>query len=254
MKKICSLWLFLGLSTLSFAQQKPEYGLLASAGTYTYPGHKQSSPIYADTDNQTLNFKPGSSYTFGIWHSWPLGKRFKVSAEFHYRHVGISATLQNRFSFSNASGIFESSSIQERTTRESSFVLPVYLHYSFKKAPKLAFRLGAGVSRAFSWVSNAKIVSKLSGSPDNTAYLNHRSSNWDDFAPQINLNAGLHYKIDPKTSLGLDYTFEFYNSSYYAGSLILIDPSIDCLCFFGNQEFRSNMNSFSVSLRHNILD
>lgn len=254
MKKICLLWLFLGLSTLSFAQQKPEFGLLASAGTYTYPGHKQPLDIYADTDDQTMTHKPGSNFSLGIWHSWPLGKRFKISAELQYRYVGIASKLENQFSFNNGSGTFESSSIQEQTISESSLVLPVYLHYSFKKAPKLSLRLGAGVSRAFSSVSSAKIQTKLAGSPDHTAYINYRSSNWEDFVNQLNLHAGLHFKIDPNTSLGLDYTFEYFNRFYYTGALILIDPRIDCICFFGNQDFRSNMNSFSVSLRHNILD
>lgn len=254
MKKICLLSLFLGLSILAFAQQKPEFGLLISAGTYTYPGHKQSLDIFSDTDNHTVTYKPGSNFAMGIWHSWPLGKRFKLSTELHYRNVGIAAKQQNRFSFNNGSGTLESRSIQDQTTNESSFVLPVYLHYSFKKAPKLTIRLGTGLSRAFSRVSTTKIESQLTGSPDNTTFMSHRSSNWEDFATQLNLNAGLHYKIDPKTSLGLDYTFEYYNSFYDAGSLILIDPLVDCICFFGNQNFRSNMNSFSVSLRHNILD
>jgi hypothetical protein len=90
--------------------------------------------------------------------------------------------------------------------------------------------------------------------PQTTNTYSNNQSDWTTFGTTLNFNAGLFYRLDSKTSVGLDYSFEKPEELIFGRRLVNINPLIDCICFYGDLNIQRNMNSFSVSLRHNILD
>ena len=114
--------------------------------------------------------------------------------------------------------------------------------------------IGAGLSHAFA--SNIYTQSKYQSDPFPES-LNESSTKfaqWDFFDMHYNLTAGFHYRLDPKTSLGIEYTFEKFTYPQAQGPNVFLKPVTDCICYYYEPGLRPNMNSFSVSLRHNILD
>ncbi|MFN0216331.1 MAG: hypothetical protein ACKVT2_18890 [Saprospiraceae bacterium] len=251
MKKILLLPLFLCLATLAFSQGKHEFGFVVKAGNYSLPFEKTELDVYSNNDTRTIYQKAGAVYSIGIWQSLPLGSRFRISAELLYRN----ALVKNGEHFSRT--YFErGQAYQENKQKhqESSVSIPIKLHYRFKKDGKFSMALGGGVSRVFALNVFEENRIQFKPEPETTSTSTITFSDWDAFKTQFNLNAAIYYQLGSKTSLGLDYTFEklAYQNGYYPKSQI--NQLIYCECLYTEPSIISNMNSFSVSLRHNILN
>lgn len=257
MKKIFSppttaglLPLLLCLATLAFSQQKHEFGFVVKAGNYAIPSKKTVVSNYEITTT-TITGKAGRAYIIGIWHSLALGSHIRLSGELLYRSSSF-VNEEHIYSSWVFEGDYErSEQIQETSARSLS--LPIKLHFSFKKHGKTSLAIGGGISRDFAVSIYEKTKWQYSPWPEASNSYDLRYTNWKAFANTYNLTAGVHYRIDPKTSLGLEYTFEKSTKPLKAYSnLPILCP--DCDFYYMMLIPRPNMNSFSVFLRHNILD
>ena len=258
MKKVYLLLLFLCFSSTAFSQQKSEFGFVVKGGNYAIPS-KRNTPesFFFNSDNNVITHQAGSVYTIGIWHSVPLGHVFRLSGEFLYRSISFSGEHKSAFSFIDGIAPAIINSTLNQKMNESSISIPVKLHFPLKKEGRISFAIGGGISRVFysNFISRSVTQSNhptLGVEPDRIFV--RRLSSWDDFNTSLSLTAGLHYRIDKKTAFGLDYTFENAASRYYDISDTFLFCDCICDCSGYSSQLRTNMNSFSVSLRHNILD
>ncbi|MBC7776186.1 MAG: hypothetical protein H7246_12190, partial [Phycisphaerae bacterium] len=198
------LLLFLSLATFAFSQQKPEFGFVLKGGTYGIPEQHPDQQFYFLADVNTIKYNAGNNYSLGIWSSWPVDKHLRFSVELLFRSVAFQGEQNIESSFSDGLQTSFSKSYQVKKTTESSLALPISLYFSYKK---VSFSFGAGVSQAFSTDVKGKDVLQSSGI-ESTRYFSNSFSQWRGFPPKYNINVGFHYKIDPRTMLGLEYTFE----------------------------------------------
>ena len=251
--KLVLLLLFLSFTTTAFSQQKPSFGFVVKAGNFALPHENRTggtSYDYLEKNNA------GSTYTLGIWQAVPLGKRFQISAELLYHNTFISQEYRNWYSGSPGMIAMPTSFRQTQKINQSSISIPVKLHFSLDKKGKTSLALGGGLSRRFTQNVYNHHEYEEGVATFTTSGYKARISDWDAFTTNFQIAAGLFHQLDRHTALGLEYTFERANRSYdgYYSSLSVF---CDCLCDCRNQSLRQNtpkMNSFSVSLRHNILD
>jgi hypothetical protein len=252
MKKIYFLPLFLCLAFSAFSQnKKSEFGFTVKAGNFTLPSENTISDFSSSYNQGTTSNNAGSSYAIGIWNSWSLGTYLRISASLMYRSVTLNNRQRNNYTSLDLSHL---ESIQEQKTNLNSLLLPVHLHIAFKKDGKLSLVIGGGPNQIFSSQTSSKFSTQIDDLPQTTNTYSNNQSDWTTFGTTLNLNAGLFYKLDSKTSVGLDYSFEKPGELIFGRRLITNNPLIDCICYYGDQNIQRNMNSFSVSLRHNILD
>ena len=251
MKKIYTLALCLSFSTLAFSQQKSEFGFVVKVGNHALPSTRFENDSYSTNASiNTTTFKAGEVYTIGIWQSFPLNNHFRLSGELLGRFSSFTnrkkeATFYTGGSFHNQ---------ETEKNHEISVSLPIKLQYFFKKDGKTSVAIGAGFSRLFS--SNVYLQSRAESSPLSEFSGTYTStySIKDAGSNQLSLSAGFYYRLDAKTSLGFEYTFERATKSYHPNTFFPLNPSIDFLYYLPKPRLIPNMNSFSVSLRHNILD
>jgi hypothetical protein len=258
--KTSLLLFFLSYGTLAFAQPKSEFGFVVKFGNYAIPSERNDlETMIANTAKGNLIIhQTGSIYTVGIWQDVPLGHYFRLSGEFLYRSTFFAGRQKVSFSILDGSSSLTGYSFQSQKVNESSISMPIKIHFLFKKGGKLSLAIGGGISHLF--YSNVTGHSgfrlddaSLAVEPDEN--YSAQLTNWDDFDPVLSLTAGLHYRIDKKTAFGLEYNFEKTSTQYlYALPFTFAFCKCACDCFGNSSQLRPNMNSFSVSLRHNILD
>jgi len=251
--KVGLLLLFLSLATSAFSQQKAAFGFVVKAGNFAIPHENRTvDAYYAYFDKNNA----GSTYTLGIWQSVPLGKRFQISAELLYQNTFLSKEHRNWYAGSPGIFAMPTSFRQTQKIYQSSISIPLKLHFSLDKKGKTSLALGGGVSRRFTQNVHNHQEFEEGVATFTTSDYKVRISDWDAFVTNFQITAGLFHRLDRNTALGIEYTYERANRSYgdYFSSLSIF---CDCLCDCGNQLAIQNtpkMNSFSVSLRHNILD
>ncbi len=252
MKKTFLLLLCSSLATLAFTQRKAEFGFVVKAGNYAFPFKKTTSESYlgTTTSSKTITYNAGETYALGIWQSFRLGKHFRLSGELVYRYA--SFTSEEDFYQWTWEGSFQT--ISRLKTQENSLALPLKLHFSFKKEGKASISLGGGFSHIFAANVYVQASTQFFQFQQSTGAFTTRYSKPDAFNTQYNLSAGFHYRLDAKTALGLEYTFEKATHTYLQYPNAGLTPPVDCNCFYNEPRIGPNMNSFSVSLRHNILD
>lgn len=254
MKKTYILMVFLGLPWLVSAQAKPQFGFLVKAGNYMLPSKRSITEYdYRTTDKLRL----GESYSLGIWSGWSLAKRFRLSVEFLYRHDAYGRVATRGYeqpSISPIPGIIVAP-IPEKETKnfsQSSVSLPVKLHVDLTKNGKTSFAIGGGISRTFSSTLNSRTEynGQTEGPFTSFSYSQH-FSDFDYFSTNFQFASGLYQQLAPETFIGLEYTFEKSegNQLYPRNEFIWCDCLCDCV--YGKKNI--NMNSFALSLRHNIL-
>ena len=252
MKTPLTTILLLSLTTLAVAQKKAEFGLVVKAGTHAFPAtQKPTNNLSLINLNRIVRHNAGHTYMFGFWFSRPWGNKFRFSWELLYRSSAVSGKERTEFRLSNA---LLQSEVQEHA-QESSISVPFKLHGFFKPDGKASFFVGAGLSRVFAAEIHTKIENRLNEALVSSPSIHVSVPLGNPFQIMYNLNAGFQVKIDPKTALGIEYNFEpatFYTYLPFGGG----PPNSphDCFCDYPNAELRVKMNSFSVSLRHNILD
>ena len=251
MKKLYFVPLFLSITTLAFSQRKPEFGFIVKAGNYALPYHNtEYKTQYGGINTYSLTYNPGSIYTLGIWHALPLGDYLRLSGELLYQSTRFTIDAKNVAVYPDRS--YQSN--ERQTTNKSSLSLPVKLHLFFKKDGKASIAIGGGVSRDFSANIRIRRVSQFPSYPESISDYSTRISNSDNFEMRFNLSAGFHYQIDSKTAIGLEYTYEKPSIIYQTYPNIFIDTIDYRIASYIQTSIQPKMNSFSVSLRHNILD
>lgn len=253
MKKIYFLPLFLSLAFSAFSQnKKTEFGFTMKAGNFTLPSKNTFSDFSSSYNLGTSSNNAGSSYAIGIWNSWSLGTYLRISAALMYRAIYLNIRHHSIYDTSFNSSLLEST--EDQRINLNSIMLPVNLHITFKKDGKLSLAIGGGPNQTFSSQTSTKSTIETVDSPPTTTTYLSKESDWMLFGTTLNFNASLFYRLDSKTSVGLDYSFEKPGELIFGRRQILNNPLVDCICYYGDQNIQRNMTSFSVSLRHNILD
>ena len=250
-KRYGLLCLSLSLSSLSFAQ-KTEFGFVLKAGNYGIPINEKPQSNFFQGDSQTISRGLGSNYSLGLSYTVPLNNQLSIGAEFLYRHLTSSYASENIFGFWDGISTRISKNNVTEKVMENSFSLPIFLQYKPKKAQKWSFIASVGTSRAFSATIMSSATSSINNQPATTA-LNTNYYGHDQFLLNLNFNTEIAYQLDKSTSIGLAYTHEKQNEPDFTRFSVINPVFVDCLCFFSTDTFRGNLNSFSVSLRHNIL-
>lgn len=242
MKKVVALVFWLGLPWLGYAQSESEFGFVAKISAFQFSsGVKNRDWVYSEQQKHRL----GQIYFLGVWQSWPLGNRFRVSAELLYGH----GFLQNE-QRSYISGFFGSPTIPRKVTQQitnSGIYLPVKLHYSFKKDGKNSLAFGAGASKIFTVVNAAKEEIGVPSTSD-FSVQSFVQRNYPDDDLQFSFSAAFFHRIDAANHLSFEYTFERMREY---GAYLFTQNFVS-----NNGDWVTNkakINSFSVSLRHNIL-
>jgi|GEM_PF-3388125 len=250
MKILPSTILMLCLSTLAVAQTKPAFGFIVKAGTFAIPRQNLQLKSHSEID-----FKMGHNLTFGLWYSWPLSVRLRLSTELLYRSILTGS--EDRIDFTNSTTGNYRSKIRQRVS-ENSVLLPIKFLYTFKKGGKTSVSLGGGLSHIFASKINTHFEDYLNGVPNSTIQYDYTYTGQRNYRMQYHLNAGFHWILDHKTSLGLEYNIETFPKFIFddaaANPFAVFNFLGDCFCHHLSPYLRPRMNSFSVSLRHNILD
>lgn len=137
---------------------------------------------------------------------------------------------------------------------EHALTIPVKLNWKFNKNSRTSFSLGSGATRVFS----SQVLGKTVYSADSpfTGY-NYDFPSMRAFTQTskwlLQWNAGVYYKFKSRTSVGIEYNFEKTSKKVY-DLYYFTDIILDCDCYGYPVLPMRNMHSFSVSLRHNILD
>ena len=241
------------LTTHAFAQQKPEFGFVVKAGNAGWPTNKSDLYYSYQFTRNTERRNIGRTFSMGVWYSIPLSKRVRLSTELLYRYSAQKSEL-GFWNPASGGGGFPTYSSHRQTHRmnHSSLSLPVKLHFPFSENGKTTFVLGAGISQFFAL--NTAILyeyEEVNGTFRPDKYEENRLIGRNQFRLNYNLTAGLFRRLDPKTAIGIEYTFERTRRPYDFFSINYCDCFCICETSFVNIP---NLNSFSLSLRHNILD
>lgn len=256
MKRAFAFLLFSSLASLSYSQKKHEFGFLVRTGNYAIPQQKTlpGYTIGADNTQLVITQKAGEAYSLGLWGSLPMGPKFRLSAEITFNVVRFSHVRNHTSQYPSSSNLSDYKFVQRQKNVEYGLSLPLKLYYFFKKNGKMSLSLGAGVSHiAFASYANSDQFEYIGQSPSTQAVMRN-FSDWEEFETSINLNTGVHYRLNGYTSVGIEYFYEKSSSedlfSYYP-NYFFCDCDCDCYGYYSRP--RPNINSFSVSLRHNIL-
>ncbi len=252
MKKSYFLPLFIAISASVFAQQNHEFGFVAKVGSYALPYQKKENTSNVAGSWNTFQQRPGETYTFGLWYAQRLSDYVRISGELLYRRASI-VSEERHFSEYYDNGILHLYDYrQHQQITENNLSLPVKLHISFQKNGKTTLALGAGLSRAFSGNILGTTSFKYGQNPLSTYSFPLQNFGWEQFELEKTLTAGLFHRLDAKTAIGLEYSFEQSDNLQYA-SYLPGSALVDCMCYGYYTIPIRNMNSFSVSLKHNIL-
>ena len=234
MKQLYLLPLLLLLANTAFSQQKFEFGFAVQAGTFTLPYQKETEI------GLTFTYPAGFSSSFGIFVSRRLGGHFRLSMDLRYNF-----SMYEEYS----SGVDPISSLYPAPIRKikksinaQSLMMPLQVQYSTKKEGKML--LNAGMS--LHCVIDSEIYREYEGRYSSvTIQRDPIQKLGGGTLFQVFFTAGAHYKIEPETSLGIEFM----------GSLRRKQPSVfnpwGEASNFGGSLFW--MQSLAISLRHNIL-
>lgn len=254
--KLFYLVVILGAFTIPLNAQKPEFGFLLRAGNYalpqqkTLPGYKVGAP----NSQLVINQKVGESYSLGFWGSIPIRGQFRLSSEFTFNIFRFTHVRNHRTDYPINSSYADGQFLEHHKMVGFSVSLPVKFYYFFNKNDKWSLSLGAGASHLVSTSNQYLGHAQVEGFPTSSHTSFRHYSDWDEFNTTINLNAGIHYQFDINTSVGIEYIIEKSGSedlfAYYP-DYVFCDCNCGCDGYYSRP--RPNINSFSVSLRHNIL-
>lgn len=234
MKNGCLLLLLLFLATAISAQRKTEFGFAVQAGTFTLPYQKVTEI------GLTFTYPAGFSSSYGIFISRRLSDHFRLSMDLRYNF-----SMYEEYS----SGVDPISSLYPAPIRKikksinaQSLIMPLHVQYSTKKEGKVL--LNAGMS--LHCVIGSEIYREYEGRYSSvTIQRDPIQKLGGGTLIQAFFTAGAHYKIEPETSLGIEFI----------GTLRRKQPSVfnpwGEASNFGGSLFW--MQSLAISLRHNIL-
>lgn len=256
MKTVFTLFLFGGLSLVSYAQEKHEFGFLWRAGNYAIPQQKNlpGYQVGAPHSQLAIRQKAGEFYSMGLWGSVPIWGQFRLSSEFSFNIFRFTHIRNHTTDYPSGSSYVDGRFLERHKMIGYSVSLPVKLHYSFKNNGKWSLSLGAGISHLVSASNHYYGHSQFEGFPESTHNSIIYFSDWDEFESTFSLNAGIHHRIGTNTRVGIEYISEKSASKdlfSYHPDYIFCDCKCGCDGYYSRP--RPNINSFSVSLRHNIL-
>lgn len=244
MQQLYILILLLLFSTAVFSQQKFEFGFVVKAGTFTLPHEKKEKIGFA------YDYPVGFSSSYGLFVSRRLGGHFRLSLDFLYN---FSKYEENRSGANPLSSFFPANQKVKRNINAQSLIVPLQIHFSPTKNGKWVLNAGA----ALNVVLDSEMTTRTERDFQNPV-TERQSDPVRRFGErtlfQAFLIAGVHYRIEQRTAIGLEFTgllrreqLTYWNWS--APSL----PSILCDCFNPYDGTPFGMQSLAISVRHNIL-
>jgi len=244
MKK--QLYILLPLCALACsatAQQHFGAGFVIKAGNFNLPQKKQFNPY------NSYSVAPGASGTFGGFASYRLGGHFQVSCELLYN---FSTLLTKSYNY----GYLSSSTMSESTNRTTvhSLVAPIKVHFSPKKNGKLSVSLGTAGNFLLSSLQVTRYQNYLGQTIGAETQNSIRRANGSAYR-QILLSAGLQYNRDAFTAVGLEDVGGVRHKINSEDLVIydIYDPSLYSSYYAGYRANPFRMQSFNLTLHHNIL-
>lgn len=250
MKQLYFLLYLLLFANTVFSQQKFEFGFVVKAGTFTLP-HKKT------VAEDSYEYPTGLSSSYGVFAMRRLGGHFGLSVDLlynfsTYRQLSKEITL-NPF-VSTLPGFFATIELRKkRNISAHSLIIPLQVHFSPKKNGKWV--LNAGL--AWSVVLNSEMTTRTERDFQNPV------TEWrpdpvrqfgDQTLFQTFLVAGLHYKVEQRTAVGLEFTgiLRRDQPAYWNWEVPAFSSFVcDCYNTYNGTPFW--MQSLAISLRHNIL-
>ncbi len=251
--KLFYLVVLLGAFFIPLNAQKTEFGLVMKAGAYTVPFKNREIEVNYYADRHELSSKPGSNYALGIWHTIPLSKKLRLGTELLFRVTNVSVVYHSQGQFYNGVSQVFTSSERYQDSYHTSLSLPIKLQLTPSPNSKFAMELGFGITQKLSFLSQNKIVRRSSTENETEEHYQIGLDSWDKINPVFSFYTGVRYNINQQTALGIEYLFEKNNDYDLGEPLIIFGPQGACNCLFSYPDHTPNINSFSVSLRHNIL-
>ncbi|MBL7825256.1 MAG: hypothetical protein JNJ57_01405 [Saprospiraceae bacterium] len=250
MKTTTTLLLLL-VSTISFSQQKFEVGFIAKAGTYAKPFYNSEINYFQNESSEhLLETRPGFTNVFGFYMLRKLGKRVAVSTELLLRQS--SYTNRNRRVYHYTDG-FDFFNQQIDRVAETSISIPLKIQVAPFGKGKTAFGIGIALSR----LAKAKVKWQYSYIDErypqfhSIAEYELEDTNFDQFKAEIGFTAGVFHQISKHTSVGLELAMEKHKTEYFASTF---DKGFyDCYCYGYALIREPKLRSWTLSLRHNLL-
>jgi hypothetical protein len=252
-----TLLLLLFCHTMVLAQSKSEWGILAKAGVHGLPQkHSLTNLFESESLTETISAKAGQVYTLGAWYGLRLGGHVRLSGSLLFRQ----SIMENSRVFqwqgaSAAPAINQSTSSEMQQFTEYSIVLPVQMRVSFRKNGRTALSLGAGFSRFLAGKQEMRSILDYPQFPQNnySFYFPETAAKSSVSKSAINYSIGVSHRLDHRTSIGLEFTFEKRPPGTEVYPLNnLIDTQIACRCYGIPMLDLPNMQQIGLYIEHRL--
>lgn len=250
MKQLYLFALCLFFASAVFSQQKFEFGFVVKAGTFTLP-HKKT------VAEDSYEYSAGLSSSYGVFAARRLGGHFGLSVDLLYNfstYRQFSREIAFILPFSPTPGVVSSIEFRKkRSISAHSLIIPLQIHFSPKKNGKLTLNAGAAL--------NAVMSSEMTTRTERI--LQNPTTEWrpdpvrqfgDQTLFQTFLIAGVHYRMEQRTAIGLEFTglLRRDQPTYWNWEISALS-SFACDCYNTYDGTPFWMQSLVISLRHNIL-
>lgn len=242
-KQLYLLLPFFALAYGATAQQHFGAGFVIKAGNFNFPQKDQFNPY------SSYSVSPGASGSFGGFASYRLGGHFQVSCELLY-NFSTFQTKSFNYGYLSSFTMSESSS---RTTVHG-LIAPMKIHFSPKKYGKLSVSIGTAANFLLSSHQVSHYQNYLGQTIGTESKDVIRKSDGSAYR-QILLSAGLQYNLDAHTAVGLEYVGAVRHKINQEDLVIydIYDPSLYSSYYAGYRANPFRMQSFNLTLQHNIL-
>ncbi|MCW5924346.1 MAG: outer membrane beta-barrel protein [Saprospiraceae bacterium] len=244
MKQLYLLPLLLLSTVALFAQEKFELGFAVKAGTFTMPHEKK------ETIGLAYDYPAGFSSSYGVFVSRRLGGHFRLSLDLLYNFSRYEERGNGAEPFSS---FLPATTKMTRNINAQSLITPLQILFSPKKNGKWVLNAGA----ALNVVLGSEMMTRMESDSQNpvTQWQSDPVRRFGEGTLlQAFLIAGLHYRMEQRTAIGLEFTgllrreqLTYWNWSAPPMAII----ACDCINPYNGIPFW--MQSLAISLRHNIL-
>lgn len=249
MKKTGCLLMFVLFAATIFGQSARGFGFVVKGGNHNY---KKDQTYTLHSVRVTRN--AGALYSVGLWQAIPLHRRLRVSWEFVYRVAFFNTERGDPYASvfipitPGSSAVVPGYVSVTQRHLSNSLSLPVKLEFlPLEDQPWLSVFAGLGLSHKFSerihytteFSSSVGINFKRTDPPQQLSF--------EAFDLMGSFILGTSFRIDRRTSLGIEFCFEPHDDSYYYTLALPRD------IVFTDQRLPPATRSFSLSLRHNLL-
>lgn len=203
--------------------------------------------------------KAGYFNRFGVFNSYSISKRMRVSGELLLGIGSMSTSTKSNRGVSVTDISTKTTYITTHSIELLDVSLPVKVHYSFKKDGKLSVMLGMGVACLVN--ADVRLVQEIRGGTEpatlpfsNTPGVTRIGAH--DLRTRYSIEAGWQYRLSQSTAVGIRISLE---PGFLNPPLSLREPVVypfiprDFVFNFPYFEKSLRLASLSLVIRHNLL-